>query len=216
MRLRRDRGAQVAIAAGALGIVAIAAGVVWASVAADTRARIEVIVDRNAFTCVDSANVSTYDWPLNNAGDVTTAVPALRVTPTLDCHFSFVVHNSSDIAVDVTTIALPTMGKIHGAGPYAVRLNNGNVVPEDVDDTTAFFRLTPNDGSDGSIQPHDAVKFSVPIKWDSGCLAFGTTIFVGEAPSLAVSALGISGAVIHHGPSFAYIGTRTSSPGCEK
>lgn len=191
-------------------VVALAAGFVsWNAWAAFTRDKVEVLIDAQAFSCEDPRDVTSKEALAGSGNGAALNVPAIRLSPDLDCRFEFVLRNTGSMRVVLNELVLPFMGSNGGTGLQAEML-----------DSFMLNRVDDNDGLDArfdfprgnptALEGGEVLRISAMLAWRDGCIDENGSLTVDDGPRLNISALGLPGTIKHTGGSYAMIGTADS------
>lgn len=193
---------------GGIAVAVVLAGVAVVVVAGMSRDSLSIELDPRTFSC--AAGTAT-DWEKDD--DVT--LPAIVLSPDLDCTLRFRASNNGALPLEITEITIPMLGPGTGGSVEAIRLDGdfgseaprigSGLEPDDIDATFEF-------GEGLSLEPHESVLFTATLAFSpDGCSSEDATTYMGRAPDATVTALGISGAREGSTGGYAFIGTPDSS-----
>lgn len=192
-----------------VAVVTLAAGFVgWNAWAASARDKVDVLIDAGAFSCEDPLDVRSKEAPVGSGNGATLNVPAIRLSPDLDCRFEFVLRNTGSRRVVLNELTLPFMGPGNGTGLQAEMLDS--LLLERIDDGGLDARFEFPRGQPAVLEGGEALRMSAMLGWRDGCIDANGSLTVDDAPRLKVTALGLAGEITHRGGSYAMIGTADS------
>ncbi|MFL4474628.1 hypothetical protein ACIPVK_11580 [Paeniglutamicibacter sp. MACA_103] len=195
--------------AGAGAALVLGGAALWGVSSATARSGVEVLVGATPFECVEPGAVTTNDLQLGSDDGVTLTLPALNVTRNMDCRFTFIVHNTSNVDVKVKSLDIQLAGPGNGTGVRIGTLEFNDNTFRALDNQEADARFEIND----SLPAGEAARVTAMVGSMPGCLGAGGSQSMVNSPSLRISALGFGGDVSPRGPVYSLMGTAESS--CE-
>ena len=191
-----------------LGLIVVAIGgpVAWHSIAASIRSSVVIYNDGQVFDCGEGEVQPSLYF------DDVMQVPVIPLDPDLNCTLRFFIENTSDTAVEITDIILPSHGSGFMSTPLVVAIDQLEPIidgdPEFVMDAVIHY------DSALIIEPHEVYPLDVRLEYNPGvCMSPGTSASFNSGPVLLVSALGLAGAVQDRSL-YGYQSTAESITGC--
>ena len=189
----------------------VVAGAVWVGVAANARNSLTIYMDGQAFVCeTGTATEYALGWQ-----DDEGSVPAIELTPDLDCTLRFHAANDGPLPLEISQITIPEGGPDTSGGASVVVIDGGNrptyPLPADATDVSSRDAILIFDDPI-LIEPGDSQFFQATLAYPPDpFMGDGTASICRNAPSATVSALGISGEREGARGGYAFLGTPESA-----
>jgi len=190
-RSRRLRGGSIAVVA----IAAVLVGFLWVrdSLAAGDRNQVRIVTDMNALTC-EGTSVEGRATPHVDGSEL--AMPVAAIEPGMRCLYTFWVSNQGGRSVDLDRIVFPVLGPSGGAAVEAIELAPLGLGPNPTE-TSDTYTGSPIDAIfdvERDLPADSAMEFSlVIVHRPSGCTPGGGTISWRDAPTITLTARGVTG-----------------------
>jgi hypothetical protein len=192
------RGGKVAIGV-AIGVVA-AVLITWPISASAESHAVIVTTDAKPFSCADSASLT--DWKFG-----TRWVPAVYLTPKLDCNLHIRVYNDGILPAEITSAYFENMG------PYS---DFAHVDIIDGLQSHGAEDAVGNLQNPRTLAPGEVMVLVVHlVEPKVPCMAPGSADGISASPEMGVTVLGIGVPRTPTDANFGYVGTKQSeSPKC--